>query len=107
MYTQEERRIIRGFKKDVDQQEVVILDEIKKGDEDDAIAWIEDLENTEKRWEKDMRTPPRVFHHGMTKGEEPVVDPERKKKLAHDRVVYVRAALRRIQRKFEGKSWEW
>lgn len=47
----EEARVLARFKKEVDEHLVIIENDVKKGDIQDAVLWVNELESMKEHWD--------------------------------------------------------
>jgi hypothetical protein len=100
----DEARVIGAFATEVAQHVEVIESEIKKGDKNEALLWVDELLTIRDVWaDRAARKP--VIHitswaHGDVK-----IDPEDVQRLAKLRLKIVSAALAQLQKKLQSLGW--
>ena len=105
----EESRVLKRFKKEVDDLKDIILDEIGAGKKQDATNWLAELLAMRQTWQTMAGQTRRVLQTGNFASGFKIAtgaDPDPVGRMAHSRLEIINDALGEIQRTLKKKGWE-
>jgi hypothetical protein len=97
--------ILRNLEKEFDLYHDIIRDEIRKGNQSEALLWYNDLLKQRAYWLEDARKSTKMSSQDFGRGTQVLIDTGKSKGLARMRVDCLNRVIAPIESEFRKKGW--